>query len=89
MTKFVLNRKTWQMEAVSPHVPNARELLQKVKRVHASRLHSLDMSDEQLLKVINQIKSGTRNIAYLITPETKSEAHKEIFYFLLRESYPS
>ena len=88
MPKFVLNRKTHQMELAKKVQLSGVELLQLVKRVHAGRINGLNMTDDQLKVAIDKIKSGTRNVSYLVTPETRSPAHMEIFYFLLRESQP-
>lgn len=84
MPKFRFDARTGGMKIVEESRLSPAEVLILVKRRHYNTIRSEAISDKKLKDMIEKVRSGTRNIRYLVEP-TDSLRYRDIVYTVLRE----
>jgi hypothetical protein len=85
MTSFRWDGKTGQFRMFGREKPTAISILAVVQRVHGSRIKQENITEDELLILINKVISGTRNINCLIDQKNPTRL-REIGYTVLREA---
>lgn len=73
MSKFIINRRTLQMESQRPEGLTSRQVLQNIKQMMSIHIRSHKVTDQEINKIINMILAGTRNEMYLIDYKNRDE----------------
>lgn len=85
MTKFVLNRRTMQMEPEQQHRPSQQEVFRKVKRINNREISAHNVTDAEINELITKVLKGIRNVMYLLPGHEQHKRLIEIFHTINRE----
>lgn len=84
MTKFGWDKSMGSFGKLKEEQKTPVQVLSTVQRTHSHRIRANNITEAELLEMINKVFTGTRNIRYLVDPKDPKRL-EEVGYTILRE----